>query len=52
LFTIRFTTVSNITGLMIWRGPRIAQWYGLNQVHSDDDFDGDDLDGEDIDHVL
>jgi hypothetical protein len=29
------------------RGPRIAQWYGLNQVHSDDDSDG-----EDIDRVL
>jgi hypothetical protein len=34
------------------RGPRIAQWYGLNQVHSDDDFDGKDPDGEDIDRVL
>jgi hypothetical protein len=39
------------------RGPRIAQWYGLNQVHSDDDSDGEDpngedLDGEDIDRAL
>jgi hypothetical protein len=34
------------------RGPRIAQWYGLNQVHSDDDSDGEDPDGEDIDRVL
>jgi hypothetical protein len=34
------------------RGPRIAQLYGLNQVHSDDDSDGEDLDGEDIDRVL
>jgi hypothetical protein len=34
------------------RGPRIAQWYGLNQVHSDDDSDGEDLDGKDIDRVL
>jgi hypothetical protein len=34
------------------RGPRIAQWYGLNQVHSDDDSDGEDSDGEDIDCVL
>jgi hypothetical protein len=31
------------------RGPRIAQWYGLNQVHLDDDSDGEDPDGEDID---
>jgi hypothetical protein len=21
------------------KGPRISQWYGLNQVHSDDDSD-------------
>jgi hypothetical protein len=34
------------------RGPRIAQWYGLNQVHSDDDSDGKDPDGEDIDRAL
>jgi hypothetical protein len=34
------------------RGPRIAQWYGLNQVHSDDDSDGEDPNGEDIDCVL
>jgi hypothetical protein len=34
------------------RGPRIAQWYGLNQVHSDDDSNREDLDGEDIDRVL
>ena len=24
------------------RGPRIAQWYGLNQVHLDDDSNGED----------
>jgi hypothetical protein len=34
------------------KGPRIAQWYGLNQVHLDDDFDGEDPDGEDIDRAL
>jgi hypothetical protein len=34
------------------RGPRIAQWYGLNQVHSDDDSNGEDPDGEDIDRAL
>jgi hypothetical protein len=34
------------------RGPRIAQWYGLNQVHSYDDSDGEDPDGKDIDRVL
>jgi hypothetical protein len=34
------------------KGPRIAQWYGLNQVYSDDDSDGKDPDGEDIDHAL
>jgi hypothetical protein len=34
------------------RGPRIAQWYGLNQVHSNDDSDGEDPNGEDIDRAL
>src|SRR5450759_5024006 len=34
------------------RGPRIAQWYGLNQVHSIDDSDGEDPDGKDIGCVL
>ena len=26
------------------RGPTLAQWYGLNTVHSDNDLDGDDQD--------
>jgi hypothetical protein len=34
------------------RGPRIAQWYGLNQVHSHDDSNGEDPDGQDIDRAL
>ena len=28
------------------RGPRAAQWYGLNEVHSDNDLDGEDHDDE------
>ena len=28
------------------RGPNLAQWYGLNIVHSDDDLDGDDQDDD------
>jgi hypothetical protein len=31
------------------RGPRIAQWYGLNQVHSDDDDDAWDGNDSDVD---
>ena len=31
------------------RDPKPAQWYGLNEVHSDDDLDGEDDDDVDLD---
>ena len=33
---------NNSNLLQYWRSPRPAQWYRLNEVHSDDDLDGED----------
>ena len=35
--------------LQYWRGPRLVQWYGLNEVHSDDDLDEEDDNEVDVD---
>ena len=39
----------NIMFLQHRRGPKPAQWYGLNEVHSNDDLDGEDDDDVDLD---